>query len=170
MPLFVCIWTLLNDLFQSENKVFKPTSLLVLLHCGMGKDWASPIFPPSKMFRSFYLSFSFFDYGALSWHLNTYEWPVSKRESSFQTKQFICTATLWVGERLGRPILSPHPSPNKMFRSFFLSFSLLDYATPWPYLNTVEWPILRWKLSFQTNKFIGTSTLTQNENFTLYFF
>ena len=50
-------------------------------------------------------------YVTLSLYLNTYEWPIPKRESSFQTKHFICTATLWGWERLGRPILPPPPHP-----------------------------------------------------------
>ena len=46
MLLFHCILTLMNDLFQRENQVFKPTGLLVLLHCGVGKDWVDPFFLP----------------------------------------------------------------------------------------------------------------------------
>ena len=49
MLLFHCILTLMNDRFQRENQVFKPNILFVLLHCGVGKNWASPFFPPSKM-------------------------------------------------------------------------------------------------------------------------
>ena len=74
MLLFHCIWTLMFDLFQIENLVFKPTSLLVLLHCRVGKDWGGPIFPPSKMFLSFYLSFSLLDYVTLWLYLNNFEW------------------------------------------------------------------------------------------------
>ena len=44
--LFHCILTLMNDRFQRENQVFKPNILFVLLHCGVGKDWAGPFFPP----------------------------------------------------------------------------------------------------------------------------
>ena len=46
MLLFHCILTLMNDRFQRENQVFKPNILFVLLHCGVGKDWAGPFFPP----------------------------------------------------------------------------------------------------------------------------
>ena len=38
----------MNELFQRENEVFKPISLLVLLHCRVGKDCAGPFFPPPK--------------------------------------------------------------------------------------------------------------------------
>ena len=73
MLLFHPIWTLMNDLFQREDEVFKRSSLLVLLHYRVGKDWGGPLFPPSKIFRSFYLSFSLLDYATLSSYLNTYE-------------------------------------------------------------------------------------------------
>ena len=53
MLLFHSILTFMKDLYQSENQVFNPTRLLVLLHCWVGKDWAGPFFPPSKIFRSF---------------------------------------------------------------------------------------------------------------------
>ena len=46
MLLFHCILALMNDWFQRENQVFKPNILFVLLHCGVGKDWAGPFFPP----------------------------------------------------------------------------------------------------------------------------
>ena len=107
MLLFHCILTLMNILFERENQVFKPNSLFVLLHCGVGKDWVGPFFPPSKMFRSFYLSFSLLDYATLWLYLNNFEWPIPKWELSFQTNKFIGTSTLWGGERLGRPILYP---------------------------------------------------------------
>ena len=54
MLLFHSILTFMKDLYQSENQVFNPTRLLVLLHCWVGKDWAGPFFPPSKIFCSFY--------------------------------------------------------------------------------------------------------------------
>ena len=56
MLLFHSILTFMKDLYQSENQVFNSTRLLVLLHCWVGKDWAGPFFPPSKIFRSFYWS------------------------------------------------------------------------------------------------------------------
>ena len=59
------------DLYQAENQVFKPTRLLVLLHCCVGKDWAGPFFPPSKMLGSFYLSSRLLDYIILLLYLNS---------------------------------------------------------------------------------------------------
>ena len=54
---FHCTLTLMNGLFQRENQVFIYTSLLVLLHCRVGKDWTGPFFPPPKCFDlSIYLS------------------------------------------------------------------------------------------------------------------
>ena len=60
MLLFHYILTFMKDLYQSENQVFNPTRLLVLLHCWVGKDWAGPFFPPlpSIMLGSFNLLFS----------------------------------------------------------------------------------------------------------------
>ena len=46
MLLVHSILTFMKDLHQSENQVFNPTRLLVLLHCWVGKDWAGPFFPP----------------------------------------------------------------------------------------------------------------------------
>ena len=67
MLLFHCILTLMNDRFQRENQVFKPNIFLVLLHCGVGKDWAGPFSPPPPKCSdlSIYLSvfqFMFFFY------------------------------------------------------------------------------------------------------------
>ena len=71
MLLFHCILTLMNDRFQRENQVFKPNILFVLLHCGVGKNWAGPFFPPSKMLGSFYLSSRLLDYVILLLYLNS---------------------------------------------------------------------------------------------------
>ena len=38
----------MKDLFQSENQVFNPTRLLVLLHCWVGKTGPAHSFPPPK--------------------------------------------------------------------------------------------------------------------------
>ena len=66
MLLFDCIWTLMNELFQREDEVSKPNSLLVLLHYRVGKDPASTFFPPLQnvliflfIFQSFGLCYSF---------------------------------------------------------------------------------------------------------------
>ena len=60
MLLFHSILTFMKDLYQSENQVFNPTRLLVLLHCWEGKELAGPFFPPppSIMLGSFNLLFS----------------------------------------------------------------------------------------------------------------
>ena len=48
------VYVTLSLYLNRENQVFKPNILFVLLHCGVGKDWAGPFFPPpphpSKMF------------------------------------------------------------------------------------------------------------------------
>ena len=71
MLLFHSILTFMKDLYQSENQVFNPTRLLVLLHCGVGNDWAGPFYPPSKMFGSFYLSSRLLDYVILLLYRNS---------------------------------------------------------------------------------------------------
>ena len=110
MLLFHSILTFMKDLYQSENQVFNPTRLFVLLHCLVGKDWAGPFFPPSKIFCSFYWSVSLSVYVTLSLYLNTYEWPIPNRETSFQTKHLICLLHCWVGKDLAGPF-SPPPPP-----------------------------------------------------------
>ena len=79
----------MNDLFQEESQVFKLTSLLVLLHYVVGKDWAGSFVPPSKMFCPFYLSFGLWFYATLSLYLYRYEqWYKqckSKSDGSFRS-------------------------------------------------------------------------------------
>ena len=147
MLLFHCILIFMKDLFQRENKVFNPTRLLVLLHCwgggggGGGMIGPAQSFPPPKSsYLSIYL-FSFLDYGTLWMYLNNFKWPIPKRELSFQSYKFIGTSTLWGGERLGRPILSPPPPFSIILGSFNLLFSLSVYVTLWLYLNNFQWPI-----------------------------
>ena len=48
MLLFHCILIFMKDLFQTENQVFNPTRLLVLLHCLVGKTGPAHSFPPPK--------------------------------------------------------------------------------------------------------------------------
>ena len=124
-------------IYSNESIKFSNQQIFIR-NCKMGKDWAGPFFPPSKIFWSFYWSVSLSVYVTLSLYLNTNEWPISKRESSFKTKHFICSATLLGGERLGRPILPP---PSKMFWSFYLFFSLSVYVILLLYLKTYEWLI-----------------------------
>ena len=51
MLLFHSILTFMKVLYKSENQVFNPTRLLVLLHCWVGKDWAGPlILSPLQIF------------------------------------------------------------------------------------------------------------------------
>ena len=98
------------DLYQAENQVFKPTSLFVIV--GWGKTGPAHSFPPPKSFDLsidqlvFRLMLLF--HGILTLMNDRFQREI---ESSFQTKHFICTATLWGGERLGRLILPPPPPP-----------------------------------------------------------
>ena len=141
MLLFCCNLTLMNDRFQRENQVFKPNILFVLLHCGVGKDWAGPFFPPLLNLSIFYWSFRLLVCVTFSLYFNIYERPIPKWESSFQSNKIIGTSTLLGGERLGQPILPPPPPHSIMLGSFNLLFSLSVYVTLWLYLNNFEWPI-----------------------------
>ena len=86
MLLFHSILTFMKDLYQSENQVFNPTRLFVLLHCWVGKEWAGPFFPPppSIMLGSFNLLFSLSVYVTLWLYLNNFEWPIPKRDQVFK--------------------------------------------------------------------------------------
>ena len=145
MLLFHSILTFMKELYQSENQVFNPSRLLVLLHCWVG-GVGRPILSPLQNLQIFLLisyNCSLSVYVTLSLYLNTYEWQIPKRESSFQTQHFICTATLLGGERLGRPILPPPPSPSPLLNvlNFYLSFSLSVNVILLMYLKTYEWLI-----------------------------
>ena len=137
--------------------------LLVLLHCGVGKDWAGPFSPPPphKMFWSFFLSFSLLEYTTLSLYLNTYEWSIPMRESSFQTNKFIGNCGV------GKDWAGPFFPPSKIFRSFDWTLSFSVYVTLSLYLNTYEWPFPKRESSFQTKQFICTATLWGGERVSL---
>ena len=125
MLLFHSILTFMKDLYQSENQVFHPTRLLVLLHCGVGKDWAGPFFPPPK---SFALSIDqlVFQFMLLFHCILTLMNDRFQREKQVfkQNILFVCYIVGW--ERLGRPI---PPPPSIMLGSFNLLFSLYVYVT-----------------------------------------
>ena len=126
---FYSILKFMKDLYQSENQVFNPTRLFVLLHCWVGKDWAGPFFPPSKIFWSFYWSVSLSVYVTLSLYLNTYEWPIPKRESSFQTKHFFVLLHCGLGKEWAGPFFPPPLQNVLIFLFIFQSFSLCYYFT-----------------------------------------
>ena len=89
MLLFHSSLTFMKDLYQSENQVFNPARLLVLLHCGVGKDWACPFFPHSKMFGSFYLSSRLLDYVILLLYLNSLNLYQAENQVFKPTKLFV---------------------------------------------------------------------------------
>ena len=129
MLLFHSILTFMKDLYQSENQVFNPTRLLVLLHCWVGKDWAGPFFPPSKIFWSFYWSVSLSAYVTLSLYLNTYEWPkrFQRENQVFKPNNFFVLLHCGVGKDWAGPFFPPPPPPLQnvlIFLSIFQSFSL----------------------------------------------
>ena len=89
MLLFHSILTFMKDLYQSENQVFNPTRLLVLLHCWVGKNWAGPFFTPSKMLGSFYLSSRLLDYVILLLYLNSLDLYQAENQVFKPTSLFV---------------------------------------------------------------------------------
>ena len=116
----------------------------------MGKDWASPFFPPSLIFRYFYWLFSLSVFVTLSLYLNIYERPIPKWESSFQSNKIIGTSALLGGKDWAGQFF--HSS--KMYWSIYLSFSLLNYAALSLHLNTNVWPVQKRESSFQTTSIL----------------
>ena len=125
---FYSILKFMKDLYQSENQVFNPTRLFVLLHCWVGKDWAGPFFPPPK---SFDLSIDqlVFRFMLLFHCILTLMNDRFQRENQVFKPNIFCTATLWGWERMGRPILSPPLQNVLIFLFIFQSFSLCYYFT-----------------------------------------
>ena len=129
MLLFHCILTLMNDLFQRENQVFKPTGLLVLLHCGVGKDWVDPFFlppppPPQCSDLSIYLSVFWI---ILLFHcILTLMNDLFQRESQvFKHTSLLVLLHCGVGKDWAHwagPFFTPPPPPH--IKCFYLSFYL----------------------------------------------
>ena len=137
MLLFHCILTLMYDLFKRENLVFQTTSILVLLHCQVGKDWAGPISPLQNL-PIFLFIFSVF------WICNSLN--VSEQFWMTYSKvriKFSILHVFWYFYFVGWGKTGPahSPPPSIMLGSFNLLFSLSVYVTLWLYLNNFEWPI-----------------------------
>ena len=84
---YATLWMYLNNFKWPIPKwelSFNLTSLLVLLLCGVGKDWAGPFFPPPIMLVSFNLLFSLSICVTLWLYLNNFEWPIPKRDRAFK--------------------------------------------------------------------------------------
>ena len=134
MLLFHCILTFMKDIFKSQNQVFNPTRLLVLLHCGVGKNWAGPFFPPSLIFRSsidcFVFRFMLLFHSILTFMKDLYQ---SENQVFNPTRLLVL---LHCG--VGKDWVGPFFPPSKMFRSFYLSSRLLDYVILLLYLNSLN--------------------------------
>ena len=134
MLLFHCILTLMNDRFQRENQVFKPNILFVLLHCGVGKDWAGPFFPPSLIFRSSIDRFVFrillLFHSILTFMKELYQ----SENQVFNPTRLLVLLHCWVGKEWADPFFPP----SKMLGSFYLSSRLLDYDILLLYLNSLD--------------------------------
>ena len=124
---------------------------MVLLHCGVGKNWAGPFFPPSKMLGSFYLSFRLLDYVILFLYLISLDLYQAENQVFKPTSLFIIVGWGKTGPAHSFPLLN--------LSIFYWSFCLLVYVTLSLYFNIYERPIPKWESSFQSNKIIGTSTL-----------
>ena len=137
--LFHSILTFMKELYQSENQVFNPTRLLVLLHCWVGKEWAGPFFPPSKIFRSFYLSVTIvvFRFMLLFHCILTLMNDLFQRENQvFKPNILFVLLHCGVGKDWAGPFFPPPPS--KTLGSFYLSSRLLDYVILLLYLNSLD--------------------------------
>ena len=128
---------------------------MVLLHCGVGKNWAGPFFPPSKMLWSFYLSSRLLDYVILLLYLNSLDLYQAENQVFKPTLLFVIVGWGKTGPA--------HSSPLLNLSIFYWSFRLSVYVTLSLYFNIYERPIPKWKSSFQSNKIIGTSTLLGGE-------
>ena len=121
----------------------------------MGKNWAGPFFPPSKMLGSFYLSSRLLDYVILLLYLNSRLIP--SRESSFQTNTFICNC------RVGKDWAGPFFSPSLIFGSsidhFVFRFMLLFHSI----LTFMKDLYQSENQVFNPKMIIGTSTLLGGE-------
>ena len=153
--LFHSILTFMKDLYQCENQVFNPTRLLVLLHCWVGKEWAGPFFPPSKMLGSFYLSSRLLDYDILLLYLNSLDLYQVENQVFMPTRLFVIVGWGKTGPA--------HSFPPLNLSIFYWSFRLSVYIILSLYFNIYERPIPKWESSFQSNKIIGTSTLLGGE-------
>ena len=117
MLLFHSILTFMKDLYQSENQVFNPTRLLVLLHCWVGKDWAGPFFPPQNLQIFLLISYNC----SLSVYV-TFHCILTLMNDRFQReyqvfKPIILFVLLHcgVGKDWAGPFFPPPPHPSKMF-------------------------------------------------------
>ena len=116
MLLFHSILTFMKELYKSENQVFNPSRLLVLLHCWVGKEWAGPFFPPSKNFRSFYWSVTIvvFRFMLLFHCILTLMNDRFQRENQvFKPNILFVLLHCWVGKDWAGPFFPPPLTPPK---------------------------------------------------------
>ena len=135
MLLFHSILTFMKDLYQSENQVFNPTRLLVLLHCWVGKEWAGPFFPPISIMLWFSIYCLVFRFMLLFDCIWTILNDLFQREIKFLNQQ-----VNWYFYIVGWGKTGPAHSfpPPKCLGSFYLSSRLLDYVILLLYLNSLD--------------------------------
>ena len=120
--LFHCILTLMNDLFKRMNLVFKSNIFLVLLHCGVGNDWANPFFPPPPP-KSIDISiYRLFFWIMLLFHrICTLINVLFQRENEVFKPNSVSVLLHWGWGKTGRALSFPTPKCSKLFfhQSFF---------------------------------------------------
>ena len=154
---------------------------MFLLNSGVGKDWASPFFPPPLSSNlSIYLSVlglnysytesehSWLTYLKKKFKLQAFSQMIllnrgwGKTGPAHSSPLYYFLTFLFIGVsncRVGKDWAGPFFPPSLIFGSFYWSFRLSFYVTLSLYLNINERHIPKWELSFLTYKIIGTSTL-----------
>ena len=117
-------WTIPKRKWSFQTKQFL---VLLLYTVGWGKTGLTYC-PPSKMFWCIYLSFSLSVYVTLSLYSNNYEWPIPKREFSFQPTSLLELLDFGVGKRMGLPYVSPPKCSNLSFYISVLLIILIFYC------------------------------------------
>ena len=98
---------------------------MFLLNSGVGKDWAGPFFPPSKMLGSFYLSSRILDYVILLLYLNSLNLNQAENQDFKPTSLFVIVG--WGKTGLAHSF----PPPQSLDRSidrFVFWFMLLFHC------------------------------------------
>ena len=97
---------------------------MVLLHCGVGKNWADPFFPPSKMLGSFYSSSRLLDYVILLLYLNSLDLYQAENQVFKPTSLFVIVGWGKTGPAHSFPLLNL----SIFYWSFCFRFTLLFHS------------------------------------------
>ena len=101
---------------------------MFLLNSGVGKDWAGPFFPPSKMLGSFYLSSRLLDYVILLLYLNSLDLYQAENQVFKPTSLFVIVRWGKTGCPFFPPFLIFRSSIDRfVFRFMLLFHSILTF-------------------------------------------